>query len=405
MASIHNHHVMLLTDICEQFRATCHETYGLDPAHYYTLPGYTWDAMLKHTKSSLETIQDVDILLFFESGVRGGLSQCSNRYSIANNKYVPGYNSEAPSKYLMYFDVNNLYGWVMSQYLPFGGFEWLTDLEDFNVFNVADNSDIGYILEVDLYYPEHLHNLHRDLPFCPEHRKPPNSKLPKLMATLYLKQCLKHGVVLEKIHKILKFNQSARLEPYVTLNSNLRAQADSEFGKTTYKMCVNAIYGKTMQNIRKHRIIKLINTWAGRSAIFDEDVVAIELNKTHLVFNKPLYIDACKLLYTDTDSLLYEIKCEDAYQEVIGNEIARFDTSDYAPDNSYDLPRVNKKIKFYMSTHKTELSLHNSLSGHFDVNSLEIDCHGDKSAFVELRRGFSNHDAKSDTPYQKEDLD
>ncbi|KAJ8912343.1 hypothetical protein NQ315_014710 [Exocentrus adspersus] len=129
--------VMLLTDIFEQFRATCHETYGLDPAHYYTLPGYTWDAMLKHTKCSLETIQDVDILLFFESGVRGGLSQCSNRYSIANNKYVPGYNSEAPSKYLMYFDVNNLYGWAMSQYLPFGGFEWLTDLEDFNIIQTS----------------------------------------------------------------------------------------------------------------------------------------------------------------------------------------------------------------------------------------------------------------------------
>ncbi|KAJ8916408.1 hypothetical protein NQ315_014619 [Exocentrus adspersus] len=265
---------MLLTDIFEQFRATCHETYGLDPAHYYTLPGYTWDAMLKHTKCSLETIQDVHILLFFEFGVRGGLSQCSNRYSIANNKYVPGYNSEAPSKYLMYFD-------AMSQYLPFGGFEWLKDLEDFNVFNVADNSDIGYILEVDLYYPEHLHDLHRDLPFCPEHRKPPNSKLPKLMATLYskqnyiihyryLKQCLKHGVVLEKIHKILKFNQ---------------AQADSEFGKTTYKMCVNAIYGKRMQNIRKHRIIKLLNTWAGRYCA--KNLIS---RPTHLVFNNPLYI-------------------------------------------------------------------------------------------------------------------
>ncbi|KAJ8916437.1 hypothetical protein NQ315_014650 [Exocentrus adspersus] len=256
--------VMLLTDLFEQFRATCHETYGLDPAHYYTIPGYTWDAMLKHTKCSLETIQDVYILLFFESGVRGGLSQCSNRYSVANIKYVSGYNSEASSKYLMYFDVNNLYGWAMSQYLSFR-FEWLTDLEDFNVFNVADNSDIGYILEVDLYYPEHLHDLHRDLPFCPEHRKPPNSKLPKLMATLYSKQnCIIHYRYL--------------------------------------KQCLKHVFNKPLY------IAKAI----------------LDISKTcvyefHYMLNK-FDINACKLLYTDTDSFIYEIKCEDAYQEVIGNE-------------------------------------------------------------------------------------
>ncbi|XP_023312202.1 uncharacterized protein LOC111692425 [Anoplophora glabripennis] len=383
--------ILLLADVFEHFRQKCLNIYQLDPANYYTLPGYTWDCMLKYTKIELDYLKDVDMLLFMDRGIRGGVSQCCNRYAEANNKFMSSYDYSKPSKYLMYFDVNNLYGWAMSQYLPYGGFEWVDP--NIDVTMVSDTSSEGYILEVDLEYPEHLHDEHKDLPLCPEHLTPPNSKLPKLMTTLYpksryiihyrnLKQALSLGVKLIKIHRVLKFKQADWLKAYIELNTKLRAQSTNEFEKNLYKLLINAIFGKTMENIRKHRIIKLKNHWDGQwgakhfiaspnfhsSKIFGEDLVAIELNKSEICFNKPLYVgmcildisktcvydfhynfmlsklgDECKLLYTDTDSLIYQVTCDNVYDLLIQN-LHKFDTSDYEPNNKYNIPLVNKKV-------------------------------------------------------------
>ncbi|KAJ8914925.1 hypothetical protein NQ315_016079 [Exocentrus adspersus] len=209
-------------------RDRCLKTYGLDPAHYYTLPEYTWDCMLKHTAIKLEYLQDIDILLFFERGIRGGVSQCCNRYAKANNKYMPDYNPNDPSNYPLYSDVNALYSWAMSQYLPYGGFKWVSEIENFDVLSIPNDSDIGYMLEVDLSYPNHLH----------EHRTQPNSKLSRLMTTLQkkehyvvhytnLKQYHECGMKLDKNHRILQFNQSLwlKVRVYVDLNARLRANA------------------------------------------------------------------------------------------------------------------------------------------------------------------------------------
>jgi len=111
---------------------------------------------------------------FIKLGVRGGVSQCSLRYAKANNSYTPDYNPNLPTSYLQYYDVNNLYGWAMQQHLPYGDFKLVNPNampKDF--WRVDDDSSIGYILEVDLAYPQNLHDTHNDLPICPENRAPP----------------------------------------------------------------------------------------------------------------------------------------------------------------------------------------------------------------------------------------
>lgn len=162
--------VILLADVFENFRDLCLNIYGLDPAHFYTAPGLAWQAALKMTKVNLELFTDPDMHLFIERGLRGGISMISQRYAKANNPYLDDYDSSERNNYLIYLDANNLYGWSMSQSLPTHGFRWLSDedINAFNVQNVAENSEEGFILSVDLDYPAELHDLHSAYPLAPE---------------------------------------------------------------------------------------------------------------------------------------------------------------------------------------------------------------------------------------------
>ncbi|XP_044748775.1 uncharacterized protein LOC123309638 [Coccinella septempunctata] len=391
--------ILLLADVFEQFRTSCHKTYGLDPANYFTLPGYTWDAMLKYTKQALKLLTDIDMYMFVERGIRGGLSQvCGKRRAHANNKYIPNYDPSKPENYLMYFDINNQYGWAMSQYLPYDGFEWVDS--NIDVAQIADDAPEGYILEVDLEYPKELHDIHKDLPFCPQHnnsktRTPCNaSELnAKLMATLdpkvkyvihyrNLKQALRNGLILTKIHRVLKFKQSAWLKSYVDLNTNLRKNAKNEFEKNLFKLMNNAVFGKTMENVRNRVDVHLLTKWEGRygteayiskpefknRVIFNENLVAVELQRQEICLNKPIYVGMsildiakttiydfhynymkevfgadCIALYTDTDSVIYEVFA-DPYEVMKRDCHEYFDTSDYPIDNQYGIPQVNKKV-------------------------------------------------------------
>ena len=385
--------VLLLADVFENFRDLCLKIYGLDPVYYFTAPGLAWDACLKMTDIQLELINDINILLMFEKGIRGGISIISNRYGEANNIYMKGYNKNKASKYLMYLDANNLYGCAMSEKLPTHGFKWLTSGEMENLFNnqiVQVWEKTPCILEVDLIYPEELHDLHNDYPLCPE--RVDCNKVEKLIPNLRdkknyvihyknLMQCLRLGMKLKKIHRGVKFVESAFMKSYIDMNTNLRTQAKNNFEKDFYKLMNNSVFGKTMENIRNRVDVKLVNTeekfkklvakpnFKSRK-IFNENLISVHMKKTSLTMNKPVYLGMCilelsktvmfdfhynymkpkygnktKLLFTDTDSFLYEIQTEDFYKDISGDVRDRFDTSEYPENHPSGIPTgINKKV-------------------------------------------------------------
>lgn len=389
--------VLLLADIFQNFRNKCINTYKLDPSHYYTFPGLSFDACLRHTAVELELLTDPDMLHFFKNSIRGGVSTCVSRKSIANNKFISTFDKSQPNKYILYLDATNLYGYAMSQYLPQKDFVWLSkdEIKNLNISNISDTSEKGYVLEVDLEYPKHLHDEHNEYPFCPENYKPQNSKTTKLIPNLknkekyiihytLLKQCIHYGLKLTKIHRAIKFTQSPWLKKYIDLNTKLRNESNNKFHKNTHKLANNSIYGKTMENIDRRTDVRLVTQWSKNQrkdgaenliakpyfkdhTIFSESLVAIQMQKVLVKYDKPVYVGFSildisktvmynffygflkplykknvKLLYTDTDSFILEIQCENVYDD-IKQHIDRFDTSNYANNNIHNMP-VNMSI-------------------------------------------------------------
>ena len=164
MGDYHDHYfqkdALLLADVFEKFIGTCMKYYGLDPCHYFSSTGLSWDAMLKMTGIKLEKISDIDQYLFIEKGTIVGISYISKRYAKANNKCMSDYDPEKPSTFITYLDKNNLYGWSMSEYLLYEGFQWVKNVDGFDVMSVSEKSDTGYLLEVNFQYLNELHELH-----------------------------------------------------------------------------------------------------------------------------------------------------------------------------------------------------------------------------------------------------
>ena len=401
--------VLLLADVFESFRDMTQATYTLDPAHYYTTPGLSWDSMLKQTKVELELLYDVDMYLMIESGIRGGVSVITGKHAQANNPYVQGYDPRKPREYLMYLDANNLYGWAMSQKLPEKEFTWMTqqEVEHFDVTQIGDDADTGYILDVDLEYPRELHDLHSDMPLAPENRAIPDDELSpytkqlkeelnirakpcsKLIPNLHdkrnyivhyanLRQYINLGMRLKKIHRGVSFHQSFWLKEYISLNTEKRKVARNAFEKDFFKLMNNSIFGKTMENVRGRVDLELVHTATRmrrisskpsfhKMHIFNPDLVAAQCLKTTIKLNKPIYVgfsildlsktlmydfhyghikelygDAARLCFTDTDSLLYSIKTDDIYKDMLLHA-DRYDTSDYPATHPLH-SNTNKKV-------------------------------------------------------------
>ena len=192
-------------------------------------------------------------------------------------------------------------------------------------------------------------------------------------------QAIKHGLVLEKVHRAIEFDQSVWLKPYIDFNTELRAKASNNFEKDFFKLMNNAVFGKMMENIRKHRNIKLVTNEKSylkavmkpnfkSGILFGENLMGCEMGETKVMMNKPVYLgqavlglsktvmyeshcdymilkygDNLKLCYMDTGSLVYDTQTEDFYPDIADDGLERFDTSNYGKNYVTPLPTGNNK--------------------------------------------------------------
>ena len=383
----------MFANVFEKFRDKCLAIDKLDPAYYLSAPAFSWHSGLKMTGQTLELLTDENMLLLFEKGIRGGICNAICKYAKANKKYMKNYDSSKKSTYLMYVDANNLYGYAMCKKLPTGNFKWVEDLSIFTkdfIKNYSEDSNTGYLLVVDVKYPENLYRDHKYLPFLPDKTK--INKVKKLTYdshdkkeySIYisvLKQALNHGLKLKKIHSAISFSQDNWLEPYIMHNTNLRMKAANDFEKDYYKLLNNSFYGKTMENVRGHRDIKLVTNNKKRSVLksepnyhgtkhISEELSIMEMKLRELYMNKTLYLgqvildnskmlmyeywydylrpmygDKIKLCYMDTDSFIIYVETEDFYKD-ISNDIDKwFGTSNFSKDINRPLEKgKNEKV-------------------------------------------------------------
>ena len=403
--------VLLLTDVFENLRDMCLSYYGLDPVCYYTLPNFAFDAMLKLTGIEIDLVYNQEMYEMIEAGLRGGMTQTTCKKVEANNKYMGSdYDKNKASSYINYLDANNLYGLSMIQKLPYRSLKWDDKITEDDIINY-DNGRTGYILEVDLEYPKELHDLLNDYPLAPEvmnvksnmlsekqveiyklingSKEPKDEKTKKLILNLNdkskyvvhirtLQFYLKHGLKLKKIHRAIKFEQEEILKPYIEFNTEKRKNARNDFEKDIFKLLNNMVFGKTMEDKRKHLDFEIVsderwfmkcvkNPSFKHSHIINENLVGVEKRKPKLKLDKPIFIgmsildlskqhmykfyydvmkpkygDNIRMVYTDTDSFVFHTKTDDIYQDLkeINDEM---DFSGYDKNHKcYDA--TNKKV-------------------------------------------------------------
>lgn len=371
--------VYLLADIFERFRQLCRQENNLEPLHYFSLPGYSFDSALLHSNKHPHIGTDgrtypfqielfaqgqEEMYQFMEEAIRGGVSMTPGRYAKANHKFLPDYDEKLPSKFIQYWDANNLYGWAMNQPLPYGGYKWITSLAESNtIFNtlasIPADSPLGYFLEIDGYFPDEKHDELRDFPPAPLKAAVPadwtskyyknlctqfdlkhDSETVKLLCTLYPRErykvhyrCLqlyqRLGFVVTKVHRILQFKQAPWLVDYIMYNTNKRAAAPSwnKFLKDFYKLLNNSVYGKFIQNNRRFESVQALfdpdakANWDPHLKdwyIVNEGLVLAYMKKGQATLNSAVIVGATVLEYAKY--LMYEFWYE-KLKPVFGNRI------------------------------------------------------------------------------------
>ena len=284
--------------------------------------------MLKISGVKLEKVSDIDKYLFIEKELKGGISYIAKRYAKASNKYMNDYDLKKLSTFISDLDMNNLYGCPMSKYLPYERFKWLKNVDEFDAMSISEKSPIGYFLEVDLEYSDKLHELQNDYPLAQEKLAVSSDILSKYCKKIGDKYKIKVGDVkklipnlcnktnyvvyyknlplyltlgmkLTKIHKVLQFKQSDWMKKYINFNPEKRMNAANDFEKDFFKLMINSIYRKTMENLRKRINVRLFNNAKDflkytseptyiTLKIFGKDYAAIHEIKTVLKLNKSI---------------------------------------------------------------------------------------------------------------------
>lgn len=393
--------VLLLADVFENFRTTSIANYDLDPVYYVSNNQYSLSAFLWYTQADLELLTDVNKYLFVSRAIRGGVAMAVKRFAQANNEKMATFKSDEAKSYILYLDCNNLYGQSMCQPLPVAKFRWVKTecIRQTKLLSHPPDAPNGYIVECDLDYPDKLHKLHSDYPVAPYHAAvtkeylseiakmiafknglKANDKTEKLLCTLFPRQRyvlhyrtlqLYHqlGLKITKIHRVLKFQQQAILEPYISLNTQRRAAATNVFDMNYFKLMSNSLFGKTMERPDKRVLVTLVNTiqkyekkvgQLNLKSVFriNRNLVSIQSKYSCLKINKPIYLGMCildlakmfmfdfhynvmlkyysplslHLLYTDTDSLIYHVFTDDLYKDLQQMQ-EFFDFSNYPSDH------------------------------------------------------------------------
>lgn len=336
--------VCLLADVFEEFRRMSLQQDGLDPVHFVSLPGLSFMSAFKMTNETIHLLRDRFLYNLFERGIRGGLTFINTHQA---QEQLVEIGDITHKQILMYIDQNNLYGAAMCEHLPHSNFHLLTEheIETFfpnqqNILDLNTEGDEGFYFEVDLTYPSEIHKKTSDFPLAPEGGQVTEDMLSPYMQQLYqqlmtaryqkklepikfkssykllltqydkknycihfklLQYFLNKGMKLTKIHNVVRFTQKRFLKPYVDFNSRQRAQAQNSFEKDFYKLKNNSLFGKTMEDVRKHSIYKLVTDpdyfkKLASSPLFHdrdiitEDIVGVKMFKTKVKLNKPIYI-------------------------------------------------------------------------------------------------------------------
>lgn len=329
---------MLLTGLVEAYRSTTHAHFKLDPTHYVSSASLSMDAMLRVTRVKLETLPTTDMYLFVTKSIRGGLCGTATRYAKSNHDLCSDYDESKDNAHIISWDCNNLYGTSLCSKLPTGDFKWLTprEITTFDITQIPENGTRGYFLEVDLKYPQELHELHNDLPLAPEKLDIPSHEWSeytqrvsnrlklkhktsglKLMVSLRdktryilhhetLRFYMRQGLELKRIRRGISFKQSSFMKSYILLNNRARARSTSPFDNQLYKFYNNAVFGKTLYNVFKQVTIKLTRNersfqrlaaqpnFQGARTI-TEDLVSVEMKPSTVVCDKPIFIGATVL--------------------------------------------------------------------------------------------------------------
>ena len=325
--------VVLLSDIFQNFRHQSFKNYGLDPVFFVSAPGLSWQACLLITQQSLEIIKDTEMSSFINTAFIGGVSVARNPRLSAQ------FDGDEQTHHLLLVDANNMYGYAMEQPLPFGGFKWLSDSEVKNlkvedIMEVDEDSEYGYIYEVDLEYPQNLHHEHDQYPCAPEHYIVDEEELSpyqremaadyhlkiqtkKLCLTLHdkknyklhiknLQQYISLGLKLKRVHRVLRFKQSCWLNKYIKLNTKLRQAATCKADESLPKLMNNSVFGKTCEDPYKYKQVKIIlgaenvakmqrlqnKPTFSHVTLFSEDCALATMRNQTVVLDKPRYVGA-----------------------------------------------------------------------------------------------------------------